>query len=314
MAQMWYYKTIKKAQHCRIDTKRRQVKEHGACRSGKAIPKHDQKENGLKGEQMEYISSAYTDKGNVKKTNEDSLSVRIASLDQGQVLMAVVCDGVGGFAKGELASGMVIQGFDRWFENDLKRLMKAFTWQALEREWRSLINRLNDQIVDYGFDHRTTLGTTVAATLMFQQKALVLNVGDSRVYRIRESLEQLTKDQSLVQFEVDHGRLEVEDMEKDPRRNLLLQCVGAKRILHPALTMETVEANRIWFLCSDGFRHTLTEKEIVQALSLKKLKTTETMRKQLSKLVKKVKSRKERDNISVIAIKTIAMQGGDDGQ
>jgi len=263
---------------------------------------------------MEYISSAYTDKGNVKKTNEDSLSVRIASLDQGQVLMAVVCDGVGGFAKGELASGMVVQGFNHWFEHDLEQLMKAFTWKALAQEWRSLINRLNDQIVDYGFEHHITIGTTVAATLMFQQKALVLNVGDSRVYRIRESLEQLTKDQSLVQFEVDHGRLEVGDMEKDPRRNLLLQCVGAKRILHPALTMETVESNRIWFLCSDGFRHTLTEKEIVQALALKKLQTTEMMRKQLSKLVKKIKSRKERDNISVIAIKTSAMQGGDDGQ
>lgn len=261
---------------------------------------------------MEYIAGAYTDKGNVKKTNEDSLSVRIAALDQGQVLMAVVCDGVGGFAKGELASGIVVQGFNHWFEQDLKRLMQGFTWQALEQEWFSLINTLNNQIVDYGFDHHMTIGTTIAATLMFQNKALILNVGDSRVYRIRESLEQLTKDQSLVQLEVDQGRLKAEDMEKDPRRNLLLQCIGAKRILHPVLTIETVEADAVWFLCSDGFRHTLAEKEIVQGLSLKKLKTTETMRKQLAKLVKRVKSRKERDNISVIAIKTIAMQGDED--
>jgi len=261
---------------------------------------------------MEYIAGAYTDKGNIKKTNEDSLSIRIAALDQGQVLMAVVCDGVGGFAKGELASGMIVQGFNYWFEQKLKVLMEAFTWKALEQEWQRLINTLNQQVVDYGFDHQMTIGTTITATLMFQNKALVLNVGDSRLYRIQESLEQLTKDQSLVQFEVDQGRLKKEDMEKDPRRNLLLQCIGAKRIVHPALTIETVKEDSVWFLCSDGFRHTLTEKEITKALSLKKLKNAETLQKQLFKLVKKVKSRKERDNISVIAIKTMAMQGGND--
>ena len=68
---------------------------------------------------MQYIAIAETDIGISKETNQDSILIKHASTDVGEVVMAVVCDGMGGLAKGELASATVIRSFDRWFHEVL---------------------------------------------------------------------------------------------------------------------------------------------------------------------------------------------------
>lgn len=253
---------------------------------------------------MEYICAGYSDRGNVKETNEDSFSLSIAETDHGQLVMGLVCDGVGGFDKGELASGTTVQYFDDWFEKKLPELLRSFSWGEIEKEWEESVKIVNQSILDYSKEKNISLGTTAIMALFYDEKLLMLNVGDSRLYEIGETLRQLSKDQSVVQREVDLGNLREEDMEKDPRRNVLLQCIGATRNLIPDTKILPVEKNKTYLLCSDGFRHKLEPREIINALEPGVCTSDYNMQTTLESLVKLVKQRQERDNISVIAIRT----------
>ena len=74
---------------------------------------------------MNYIISANTDVGIVKKTNQDSLTVKVINTKQGKMVLAVLCDGMGGLAKGEVASASVIHAFDRWTQEQLPSLCET---------------------------------------------------------------------------------------------------------------------------------------------------------------------------------------------
>ena len=69
---------------------------------------------------MNYLTAVHTDVGIRKKTNQDSALVMEATTDKGNVLLTVVCDGMGGLAKGEVASAAVIDAFSKWFENNYR--------------------------------------------------------------------------------------------------------------------------------------------------------------------------------------------------
>jgi len=74
---------------------------------------------------VKFIAAADTDVGLVKDTNQDSLLIKHASYDGGEVMMAVVCDGMGGLSHGEVASATVIKDFDRWFREELPQELEA---------------------------------------------------------------------------------------------------------------------------------------------------------------------------------------------
>ena len=74
---------------------------------------------------MNFLTSSYTDVGTRKKTNQDSMIIMEAATDFGNALFASVCDGMGGLAKGEVASATVIKAFGDWFEKELPKLLHA---------------------------------------------------------------------------------------------------------------------------------------------------------------------------------------------
>ena len=69
---------------------------------------------------MHYIAIGDTDKGIIKKTNQDSLLIKHGKSEKGEILLAIICDGMGGLEKGELASATVIREFTNWFDNNLR--------------------------------------------------------------------------------------------------------------------------------------------------------------------------------------------------
>lgn len=263
----------------------------------------------MKGKTMDYICAAFSDKGNIKQTNEDSVLLRKAHTEHGEITMAMVCDGVGGFAKGELASGTTINYYNDWFEKNLPLLLRNFKWKDAAKQWEESMDTLNRAIIQYGNDKNMSLGTTAVMGLFYDDKVLMLNVGDSRLYEVDDQLIQLSKDQSVVQREVDMGHIKPEEMETDSRRNVLLQCVGATRRLIPEIRILPCQKNKTYFLCSDGFRHKLTSEEITAALAPVNMTSANNMTSILNSLVDIVKKRGERDNISVVAIKTIEENG-----
>lgn len=254
---------------------------------------------------MNFIVSARTDIGNTKSTNQDSLSIRVANTAQGRMVFAVLCDGMGGLEMGEVASAAVIRAFDRWFRNDLPALCSAPIEDSdIREQWNSIVTEQNNTIKAYGARRGVRLGTTVVAVLLTQNRYYILNVGDSRVYEISDCLKQMTNDQTFVAREVSLGNMTEEEARVDPRRSVLLQCVGASEEVYPDMFFGATHGNAVYMLCSDGFRHEISADEIYEKLNPNVLLDEYRMNTNSEDLIQLNKVRGETDNISVALIRT----------
>lgn len=114
-----------------------------------------------------FLSTYYTNIGIKKNTNQDSVLIKKAKTSLGDIVMAVICDGMGGLAKGEVASASVIQMLNEWFNNDLKYMMQNtnFSLSLVANKIGDLIREKNTRILQYGKENNLNLGTTV--TLLF---------------------------------------------------------------------------------------------------------------------------------------------------
>lgn len=254
---------------------------------------------------MEYLVTANTDIGTVKQTNQDSVSVKVIHTCQGKMVFALLCDGMGGLEKGEVASASVVAAFDRWIRERLPILcQKQIEDGDIRSEWEELISHLNTTIKQYGAVRGVKLGTTIAAILITRQRYYIVNVGDSRVYEIGDCLRQLTEDQTFVAREIALGNMTAEEAKADDRRNVLLQCVGASEDVFPDFFFGTPLQQGVYMLCSDGFRHEISAEEIYRFLCPQELWDEETINQRALELIHLNKERMESDNISVIVIRT----------
>ena len=254
---------------------------------------------------MNFLTCTHTDIGTKKKTNQDSMLVMQARTAQGQVLLASVCDGMGGLAKGEVASAAMISALQKWFTKDFPVLLKdGFTETGLQAQWRELVKSTGQRIMDYGVGFHAELGTTCVALLIVGNQYYLMNVGDSRVYLFTDNAYLLTKDQTVIQREIDEGRLTYEEALVHPNRGMLLQCIGASRYVDPVFGKGSTQEGQCFMLCSDGFRHVITPQEFLDAFYPPYLTSYETMKQRLEVLTRLNLQRRETDNISAILIKT----------
>lgn len=259
-----------------------------------------------KGQRNMNFKIAYnTDVGIKKRTNQDGLIIKGAGTDRGEVLLAAVCDGMGGLSKGELASTQVLQAFSDWFEKELPQMLKNDSWEnTLFSEWTRLLERENVRLAEYGAQNNISLGTTATVFLIVGKEYFLIHIGDSRIYELTAKVTQLTQDHTVVAREVAAGRLTEEQAQTDARRSVLLQCVGASPAIQPYTRKGTVAENAAYLLCSDGFRHMITEEEILKRLNPKAVRNEEDMNAGLKVLTETIKLRQETDNITSILIHT----------
>lgn len=254
---------------------------------------------------MNFIISAATDIGLTKNTNQDSYNARVYSTKQEKVVFAVLCDGMGGLAKGEVASASVVNAFCKWADTRLPALCeRGFEDFDIQNEWTSIVTEYNEKIKIYGKKCGVSMGTTVTAMLLTGKRYYIVNVGDTRAYEIADSVKVLTKDQTVVAREVELGNLTEEAAERDSRRSVLLQCVGASDSVYPDFFFGDTKLNAVYMLCSDGFRHEITVDEIYQYLNPNVMLNADGMKQNMNALIELNKQRQERDNISVVSIRT----------
>ncbi len=256
---------------------------------------------------MEYIAAYHTDVGTRKETNQDSLALKVISTEEGNVAFAIVCDGMGGLAKGELASKEVIEAFNTWFDEVLTEDIQKgeFDEQKLVSQWDDIIQTQNWRLGSYGEKNHIQLGTTVSAILLYKEQYYIVHVGDSRVYELTKNVRQLTSDQTFIAREIAAGRMTPEQAKKDPRRSVLLQCVGASPVVEPEFTKGNVERDAVYMLCSDGFRHVISQEEMLEKIGPDVARDEEKMKYGAIYLTELVKNRGERDNITVAMLRTI---------
>ena len=115
---------------------------------------------------MHFTVTADTDVGIAKETNQDSMVVKHGKYYGGEVLMAVICDGMGGLDKGELASATVVRAFLRWFGEELAYELENPDMQVIGGKWSLLLKELNVRIQKYGQARGISLGTTFTGMLL----------------------------------------------------------------------------------------------------------------------------------------------------
>lgn len=254
---------------------------------------------------MNFIISANTDVGISKATNQDSLTVKVLNTKQGKMVFAVLCDGMGGLDKGEVASASVIRAFDEWVKTKLPILCEEPLYDpVIRKQWEEIVELQNKKIGTYGASQGVRLGTTAVIMLLTQNRYYIMNIGDSRAYELTSDMKQLTKDQTFVAREVEMGRMTEEQAEKDERRSVLLQCIGASDLVYPDIFFGDIAKDAVYMLCSDGFRHEISKEEIFAKIQPGVLFDENAMSQNTTALIELDKQRGERDNISVVLVRT----------
>lgn len=254
---------------------------------------------------MNFIVSANSDIGIKRKTNQDSTSVLVAQSSIGPIAFGIMCDGMGGLAKGEMASSTLLNALIKWFKEVMpENVSVGISDSMIKSQWNRIVLEQNENIKEYGRSQGINLGTTVSAILLTKDRYYVMNVGDSRVYEIASTVRQITEDQTVVAQELKYGRITPEEAAVDPRQSVLLQCVGASQNVIPDYFFGTTLQNATYMLCSDGFRHLISEQEIYNFFNSDILSSNEIMNRHSLELIEINKQRMEKDNISVALIKT----------
>lgn len=254
---------------------------------------------------MQNFSSDYhTDNGMKKQLNQDSILLNGIAADDREILLAVICDGMGGMTKGELASATVVRAFSEWLRDKYIHDNDKHNFEKIKLQWLGLIRDCNNRLIKYGQDLGVQLGTTVTALIVQSTGSyLIAHVGDTRVYYLSDKIKQLTEDHTFVGREMKKGLMTAEQAMKDARRNVLLQCIGVNQFVEPQFLEGYIEAGEAFLMCSDGFRHKVSAEELLTYLEPDKLYDSALIKQKLVELVEINKQRNETDNISAIYIK-----------
>lgn len=255
---------------------------------------------------MNYIMAADTDIGLTKDTNQDCLYGKVASTKIGKIVLMVVCDGMGGLSHGEQASATVIDAFKTWSEQSLPAICNRGMIEdaTIRSEWTQIVLDCNERIKGYGKQIAQLVGTTVTAVLLTPNRYYIINVGDTRAYEITDTIKVLTEDHTIVAQDVRRGYITEEEAEKDIRRSVLLQGIGASENIYPDFFFGTTRKDAVYMLCSDGFRHEVKAHELFEGLRPERMLDADGMCSNIRELIELNKQRNETDNITCLATRT----------
>ena len=234
-----------------------------------------------------------TDVGKLREHNEDSIGW---DTDMGLVLLA---DGMGGHNAGEVASELAVNSIREALQDVLAPNLVASNVIDFNDALREAIIYANDEIIRMANERLECagMGTTIVITLFHGNRVIIANVGDSRIYRLREKkLTQISKDHSLVQEMLDNGYISEEEAQMSASRNLITRALGIADQVEVDVTQDTVEDGDLYLLCSDGLTDLVTDDEILQLLLLYK----DDLKSGCQELISMANEKGGKDNISVI--------------
>ena len=202
-----------------------------------------------------------TDNGLVRTENQDAYYVDLINEDN--IALCVVCDGMGGAKAGGLASSLAAETFVKSVKEKLKLNMSAKYIETVARESVLSANRLlyEKSVSD---SECSGMGTTLVAVIADGKHAVVANVGDSRAYSIDENnIVRVTRDHSLVEDLLMKGDLTIEEARSHPRKNLITRALGTEETIEcDIFTLDIKQGDNI-LLCSDGLTNPVEDQEIL---------------------------------------------------
>ncbi len=237
-----------------------------------------------------------TDIGKRRKHNEDYYGFFRLGEDE---FLAIVADGMGGHASGEIASRMAVEIIQEVYakeraEQEVLDSLKS----AFEVANFSILQKSLEQ------DQLNGMGTTATVLVIKEDQTFVGHMGDSRAYLFRDAaVNQLTKDHSMVNRMVEQGLLSKEEAEHHPQRNVIYKALGVNRDADLELIGPLpVYLNDIFLLCSDGLTNLVTDDEML------KIVKKESPQKACEKLIQLANKRGGDDNITIQILKMVKEQ------
>ena len=210
-----------------------------------------------------------TDIGRKRATNQDNFLTRRLCDD---VLLFILCDGMGGTNGGNIASSLATTTFADYIESEMASyigedgVLKDIDNLDPEALLHSAASAANKTVFKRSRENSdlSNMGTTLVGALVFEKTMYIVNVGDSRLYSCSQgNLEQLTHDHSYVQMLVDMQRITKEEAATNPRRNILTRAVGTENRVESDVTVLDLPEGEVFFLlCSDGLYSFLSEENM----------------------------------------------------
>ena len=207
---------------------------------------------------------AKTDIGLQRESNQDSYA---AGELPGSVAWAVVCGGMGGAAGGNFASTTAVKIICEKISSSYRSGMRI---SSIKNMLISAITAANISVYDISRANPelSGMGTTVVAAIVAESSVCVAHAGDSRAYILSGGkLRQITKDHSIVQEMVDHGRLTPDEAKDDPRKNLITRALGVNENLRIDFCEETIGNDDVLLICTDGLTNYVEDNEICDLTS-----------------------------------------------
>jgi len=251
---------------------------------------------------MRVVSHGLSDVGRKRSLNEDSF------LSDDEIGFYIVADGVGGHAKGEIASALAVEeayGFVKRGHPTIDNFLKEPSEENLFSVRRLMESAIQSACyMVFGLAEldpsRHGMSTTVSALLVAEGLGVVAQVGDSRVYRLRRGVaQQLTEDHTLINYKLKHGLITPEEAEHAPGKNVITRAVGHRDYVQ----VDTIECdilpNDRFMLCSDGLHVYLVEDEVSAMLAGGNLETV------AKSFIDLANGRGGRDNITVLLVDAV---------
>ncbi len=246
---------------------------------------------------MRYLTGVYWERGSAAKSNQDSVVLLQVLTARGRVVMASICDGMGGLEQGEMASGYVTQRLQEWFyESLLHAVRRRKPYWVIRRSLDRLVYQIQEQLLQYSHQEKVSLGTTMTVLVLWERTYIIWHLGDSRIYRInhRERRRKEKRQRSdIVCMTKDHAK----------GKHVLTKCVGSFGYERPDFQLGSIRKGQAMLLCSDGFRHCVTRKELSDVLLPKQIQKEEQIVRRLQEIGGACMKRGEKDNMSAIYIK-----------
>ncbi|MGA8088488.1 MAG: Stp1/IreP family PP2C-type Ser/Thr phosphatase [Terracidiphilus sp.] len=237
-----------------------------------------------------YTAAAASDRGRKRPSNEDAYGF---SIEAG---VYVVCDGMGGAAAGEVASTIAVDEILRLLshrnEDNGTRLPDAAESAICEANEAIFTRAQRNQRL-------SGMGTTMVALATRERRVWVLNVGDSRCYRLRkDKLEQLSRDHSLVEEQVRLGRMTPREALHSPLKNVITRALGTQSHVTPDVFEFEADPGDLFLLCSDGLTRELSD-SVIQDL----LNSDLSLEARSARLVEAAKKAGGHDNITCLLVR-----------
>lgn len=243
---------------------------------------------------MEFV--AKTDVGLRRSNNEDSYFAKKYS---DEISLYVVADGLGGYEGGEIASRLLTIKMSRYFEEHLNDDLKDES--IVSDILLTALDKINGEIykMEKSSPKYNGMGTTIVLVAVIYNKVYYLSVGDSRLYYIsngRNSIKQITEDDTYVNTLLKTNAIEQKDVENHPQKHVLTKAIGVFKDIKTELHVLN-ETSGYLLLCTDGLTNMLDNEAILQVLQMKKFENT------ADEYIKKANENGGVDNTTVVVIK-----------